>query len=105
MTMLAEQLHLSHETPELHYQLVQDTVSAWSKLEPDFVLLAVETGGQVHSTRMFLNIFSPSVLDLCSIVPVSTFPVTISVPASKYALEKLLSAVQALSSQTQKTTW
>merc|ERR1719186_2393314 len=90
MMTTPDQLHLSHQTPDLHYQLVHQTVSAWRQLEPDLLLLSKE-GESVPTQRIFLSFFSDSVRDICSTISnPSNETLTISVPASQSALESLL---------------
>merc|ERR1711983_254733 len=86
-TPTSDLLQLSHDS-DIHIQLVKESVTTWSKMEPDLVLLT-EEGEKVLTQRMFLSFFSKTIRQMCSGIS-SPDLISISVPASKTSLERLL---------------
>ena len=82
-----ELLNLSYDS-DIHIQLVKQTVTTWTQMEPDLVLLTME-GEKVFTNRIFLSFFSKMIRQICSDIS-SPELLTISVPASKSSLECLL---------------
>jgi len=86
----SELLNLSYDSDN-HIQLVKQTVTTWTQMEPDLVMLTME-GEKVFTNRIFMSFFSKMIRKICSDIS-SPESLSISVPASKSSLECLMTVL------------